>query len=150
VNCAHFREMLSAEAAPPDAERHAEACAPCALEARLERRIRAELAGWEEAPAPERLAERALARCVVAPLPVRRRWSWAAWATVAPAAAGALALGLWLRAPAPPVPAAQPVPDQVLQALIRAGTRVAHAQARSEDALTRISDRVIQLRGEGL
>jgi hypothetical protein len=146
VTCRKYRASVAAglDGERPglsDAQRaaHASRCPECAAEERRLLGLRSTLQAWPDAEAPQGLAERALARCVVEPRPTRRRAGWRPVAGAVVAACAAVAL--WVRpvpAPAPPPRAAVSARDAyALAALARAGSRVASAWERTRDVLER-------------
>jgi hypothetical protein len=151
VRCSEYRAAVAAEldgeqpgVSVERRQAHAARCPECAAEAGRLMALRRTLQAWPEVAAPQGLAERVLARCVVEPRPRRR----AIWWPMALAAA-CVAVALWV-APLLAPPVKEPPPrltadeQYALEALGRAGARVASARDRTEQIL----ERVIELQGQ--
>jgi anti-sigma factor RsiW len=151
VTCRKYRASVAAEL---DGERpglsveqrkaHARRCPECAAEQRRLLALRGTLQTWPEAEAPQGLAERALAQCVLTARPRRGRAGW--WSVAGAVMAACAAVAFWERPMPAPVPPPRPAfsADEAyaLEALSRAGARVASEWERTRHVL----ERTVELR----
>jgi hypothetical protein len=155
MTCRMLRELLEAEPGDPQvadpalaAQRaaHLATCPACAAEKRSRAVLREALLEWKDAAAPDRLADRALARCATAPASGgrRRRGLPLAWTSLVPVLAVSAAAGwFWFGAGGNHQAAEAPRPltadeHYALEALGTAADRVARAQDFSLGALERV------------
>jgi predicted anti-sigma-YlaC factor YlaD len=147
VRCTEYRAAVAAELdgeqpglTVEQRQAHAARCPECAAEARRLMALRRTLQALPEVAAPPDLAERALARCMVEPRPRRRRAVW--WPVAGALAAASTAVALWvmpISGPAPKPPAALSADERyALEALGRAGARVASTRDRTQQILERV------------
>lgn len=148
MRCTEYRAAVAAELdgeqpglTAEQRQAHAACCPECAAEERRLLALRRTLQALPEVAAPQALAERALARCVVEPRP-RRRSVW--WPMAGVVAAASMAVALWVRPISGPPPGTPTplTPDEayVLAALGRAGERVAATGDRTHQILERVME----------
>jgi predicted anti-sigma-YlaC factor YlaD len=147
VTCKEYRLALAAEldgeasaASVARREAHQARCPACEGFARRLLALRRTLHAWPDVEPSPGLTERALQRCTAAP---RRKRRAPRWTVAAAVAAGCAALLLWV---APMVPRGDrdavmsPEAAYALEALGRAGARVALARDRTGSILERVAE----------